>query len=235
VLLVPQFLATTRGGLDEPKVLAVDRQSLFLAALQELLTGSPLNAEVTSVTRSDVALEYHKEAKYDLLLVDVRAEPFSGPDLAEMLREMGDPTPVMLLGESEDHRLLLEALSGPASGYFTKDISLEEFVDGVQAVLRGHKAVGRSLLQLALARIAGGALPATNPLTQLSPAERSILAMIGEARSVPSIADARGISQKTVRNHLASIYRKLDLRSRTEAVIWAVRMGLTSGVGASSQ
>jgi DNA-binding NarL/FixJ family response regulator len=52
--------------------------------------------------------------------------------------------------------------------------------------------------------------------------------MIGEAKSIPVIAAARGISHKTVRNHLANIYRKLELRSRTEAMLCAARMGLTT-------
>jgi DNA-binding CsgD family transcriptional regulator len=52
--------------------------------------------------------------------------------------------------------------------------------------------------------------------------------MIGQAQSIPSIAASRGISHKTVRNHLAKIYRKLDLHGRTEAMLWAARMGLTS-------
>src|SRR5437588_9954400 len=56
--------------------------------------------------------------------------------------------------------------------------------------------------------------------------ELDILTMIGQAKSIPAIAASRGISHKTVRNHLANIYRKLDLRSRTEAMLCAARMGL---------
>ncbi|HEX2681166.1 MAG TPA: LuxR C-terminal-related transcriptional regulator, partial [Candidatus Dormibacteraeota bacterium] len=59
--------------------------------------------------------------------------------------------------------------------------------------------------------------------------ELEILAMIGQARSIPAIAASRGISNKTVRNHLAKIYRKLELHGRTEAVLWAARMGITGG------
>jgi DNA-binding NarL/FixJ family response regulator len=62
----------------------------------------------------------------------------------------------------------------------------------------------------------------------LSPTELAILAQIGQAKSISTIATSRGISPKTVRNHLASIYRKLDLRSRTEAMLCAVRMGLVA-------
>jgi DNA-binding NarL/FixJ family response regulator len=65
-------------------------------------------------------------------------------------------------------------------------------------------------------------------LSRLSRTETEILAMVGAAKSVQSIATARGISQKTVRNHLANIYKKLELRSRTEAMLCAARMGLTA-------
>ena len=61
---------------------------------------------------------------------------------------------------------------------------------------------------------------------KLSPTELEILTMIGKAQSVPTIAASRGISNKTVRNHLAKIYQKLELHGRTEAVLWAARMGL---------
>jgi DNA-binding NarL/FixJ family response regulator len=62
---------------------------------------------------------------------------------------------------------------------------------------------------------------------QLSPTELEIIAMIGQAQSIPAIAASRGISHKTVRNHLAKIYRKLELHGRTEAMLWAARQGLT--------
>jgi DNA-binding CsgD family transcriptional regulator len=66
------------------------------------------------------------------------------------------------------------------------------------------------------------------PLDQLSEAERSILLMVGEAQSTRAIAASRGISQKTVRNHLVNIYRKLEVRNRSEAIVWSARAGLTS-------
>jgi DNA-binding CsgD family transcriptional regulator len=59
---------------------------------------------------------------------------------------------------------------------------------------------------------------------RLSPTERIILSLLGQAHSTRAIAAARGISDKTVRNHLASIYRKLEVRNRSEAIIWSLRM-----------
>jgi DNA-binding NarL/FixJ family response regulator len=98
----------------------------------------------------------------------------------------------------------------------------------VRAVLAGHRAVGASVMRRVLARLNGTeATPQRPGLDQLSPTELDILAMVGGASSVEQIALTRGISQKTVRNHLANIYRKLDLRSRTEAMLCAARLGLT--------
>ena len=120
------------------------------------------------------------------------------------------------------------ALHTTVAGLFTKDAPLDEFLVGVQTVLSGHRAVGSNLMGMVLARLSDSTTQARRPAGQLSPTELDILTMIGEAKSIPVIAAARGISHKTVRNHLANIYRKLELRSRTEAMLIAARMGLTT-------
>jgi len=144
------------------------------------------------------------------------------------LSQLSPRVPVILLGEPEDERLMTAALQTSVAGLFTKNASLDEFLVGVQTVLSGHRAVGANLMGLVLSRLSDGAPHARRPASQLSPTELDILTMIGEAKSIPVIAAARGISHKTVRNHLANIYRKLELRSRTEAMLCAVRMGLTA-------
>jgi len=120
------------------------------------------------------------------------------------------------------------ALHTSVAGLFTKDARLDEFLVGVQTVLSGHRAVGSNLMSMVLARLSDTMPNSRRAASQLSPTELDILTMIGEAKSIPVIAAARGISHKTVRNHLANIYRKLDLRSRTEAMLCAARMGLTA-------
>jgi DNA-binding CsgD family transcriptional regulator len=72
--------------------------------------------------------------------------------------------------------------------------------------------------------LAGGRQPdPSGQWNRLSASERSILTMVGLAHSTRSIAAARGISPKTVRNHLANIYRKLQLKNRSEAILWSAR------------
>jgi len=161
----------------------------------------------------------------DLVFCELRAEPLAGVEFVRTLAADGATPPVILLGDQDDGSELAGALATSAAGLFTKDAGLQEFLGGVQAVLSGHRAIGAGLMDLLLDRL-NQPRTVPPPKSQLSPTELEILSMIGRAQSVPSIASSRGISNKTVRNHLARIYRKLELHGRTEAVLWAARMGL---------
>lgn len=208
------------------RVLLIGRQPLFLSALASLLTPPPVGARVQFARDSDTGLAMAGRGTTDLVFCDARSEPIPAIELAERLAQASPAVPVIVLGEPEDERLLLAALHSKVAGVFPKSAGLEEFLVGVQVVLRGHKAIGSSLMTTVLRRLAENSQPGRRPASQLSPTEIDILTMIGEAKSVPVIAAARGISNKTVRNHLANIYRKLELRSRTEAMLCAARMGL---------
>jgi DNA-binding NarL/FixJ family response regulator len=211
-----------------PSLLLIDRQPLFLAALGSLLAAPPVGARIQVAHDSHAGLELALRGGIQLVFCEVRSEPVRALDLVERLWQMKPPVPVILLGESEDERLMAAALQTTVAGLFTKDSRLDEFLVGVRTVLSGHRAVGSNLMGLVLARMNDSSVQARRPAGQLSPTEIEILTMIGEAKSIPVIAAARGISHKTVRNHLANIYRKLDLRSRTEAMLCAARMGLTA-------
>lgn len=211
------------------RTLVIDSQPLFLAALSTLLGAEPLSAGVTTCARTDIGLDMARASKVDVVFCEVRAVPMSGPEFVSVLAEELPGVPVILLGDRNDEPLLTEALTSVAAGFFTKDAGLDEFLVGVQAVLSGHRAIGASLMGRVLERLKHQ--PTTDsrrPGNQLSPTEVEILVMIGHAESIPAIAASRGISHKTVRNHLAKIYRKLELHGRTEAMLWAARSGLTN-------
>jgi DNA-binding NarL/FixJ family response regulator len=212
------------------RALIIDSQPLRVAALARLLAHSPLQAMVSTASRSDDGLQMASQHPVDLVLCDVKAHPTSGAEVAQALSGETHSVPVVLLGEGEDEELLLAALRSPAAGLFTHDVMVEEFLAGVTTVLAGHRAIGAVVMSRLIHRMDQIPQPDSGRFAgQLSPTELEILRMIGRAQSVPSIASVRGISRKTVRNHLAKIYRKLELHGRTEAMLWAARAGLTSG------
>ncbi|HSR26583.1 MAG TPA: response regulator transcription factor [Candidatus Eisenbacteria bacterium] len=212
-----------------PRVVVVDGQALFMEALAGLLARPPLSAVARTVARSDDALALLAGEPADLVLCDLRVQPTPFRSFLAALGELPRAPAVIVLAELDDEPALLAEIDTDAAGLFTKDCDPEQFLEGVRAVLAGHRAVGANVMRRLVARLNGTeAAPPRPGLDQLSPTELDILAMVGAASSVEQIAQARGISQKTVRNHLANIYRKLDLRSRTEAMLCAARMGLTS-------
>jgi len=210
-------------------VLVVDSQALFIEALAGLLARPPLRAVPRTAMRSDSALELLTRQSADVVLCDLRIQPMPFRSFLAALRELPVTPPVMVLADADDEQALIAEIETDVAGLFTKNSDPEQFLEGVRAVLAGHRAVGANVMRRLVARLNGTEPAPHRPgLDQLSPTELDILAMVGAASSVEQIALARGISQKTVRNHLANIYRKLDLRSRTEAMLCAARMGLTS-------
>jgi len=214
-------LATTSGP---PTILIVDRQALFVAAVASLLSASPLGARVIAMANSDRALEAAAQGAADVVLCELAAEPTSGAEVVRALA--GNPSVrVILLSEPGEEHTLIDLLNSGAAGLFSKATSPEEFIAGVGAVLAGHVAVCHNVFKQTMVRLTP--LPAiATRLDELSPSERQILVMIGQAVSVPDMAEARGSSAKTIRNHMASIYRKLNVTNRTQAMLYAARLGL---------
>jgi DNA-binding NarL/FixJ family response regulator len=216
-------------ALDRPRILVVDGQPLFVVVLSHLLAGPSLRARTLAAETTESALEILRRESVDVILCDVRVSPLSFREFLAEVEGLPHAPPVVLLADVQDEGLLLAAIETRAAGFFTKDAEPTQFLEGIRSVLHGHRAVGANVMRMLVARLSGEESANARPgLGRLSRTEIDILTMVGAARSVQSIAAARGISQKTVRNHLANIYRKLELRSRTEAMLCAARMGLTA-------
>lgn len=206
----------------------VDGQPLFVVVLSHLLSGPGLRARTHAAQTTDAAFEVLRSGSVDVVLCDVRVGPMSFREFLTEVGQLPGAPPVILLADAQDEGLLLAAMETRAAGFFTKDAEPAQLLEGIRCVLVGHRALGSSVVQTLVARLNGEDSESARPgLGRLSRTEVDILAMVGAARSIQSIAASRGISQKTVRNHLANIYRKLELRSRTEAMLCAARMGLT--------
>jgi DNA-binding NarL/FixJ family response regulator len=195
----------------------------------------PLNAETQIATRSEDIVARALAGAVDLVICDMMAEPLDGNAVVSVLARKCPGVPVMLLGELDEMAGALPLLLQGAAGVFTKDVVPADLVAGVEAVLAGHQALGANLLQMALA--SGVVLSSTvaEAANRLSPAERKVLVLVGRGMSVPEIAAARQIAHKTVRNHLTSIYRKLDLENRAQATLFAARLEQLAGGDGSAQ
>ena len=126
-----------------------------------------------------------------------------------------------------DKEVLADAIRAGASGYLVKDCSTEEVAEAVRMAVQGDTALSPQLAATMLDEVRRLDVPDTAEEDRvITKREEEVLQLIADGCSTPEVAEQLYISQKTVKNHLASIYQKLDARDRTQAVLQAVRMGI---------
>ena len=163
----------------------------------------------------------------DVVLMDVTMPDIDGVEATRQLKARLPGTCVIMLTMHADQDVLAEAIRAGANGYLVKDCSVDEIALAIDAVVTGETALSPRLAASMLAEVrrqeSGG-----QDERVITPREEEVLQLIADGCSTPEVAEQLFISQKTVKNHLASIYQKLDARDRTQAVLQAVRMGIVS-------
>jgi DNA-binding NarL/FixJ family response regulator len=136
-------------------------------------------------------------------------------------------TQVVMLTMHADQEVLASAIRAGASGYLVKDCSTEEIASAVRMAASGETALSPQLAASMLNEVRKwDKAAAAEEERVVTKREEEVLQLIADGCSTPEVAAKLYISQKTVKNHLASIYQKLDARDRTQAVLQAVRMGI---------
>ena len=130
---------------------------------------------------------------------------------------------IVMLTMHMDRDIIDRAIKAGAVGYLTKDCSVTEVADACRMAANGDLALSPKLAELMLSEARKSDLGEERLITKR---EEEVLQLIADGLSTPEVASKLYISQKTVKNHLASIYEKLNARDRTQAVLLAVRMGI---------
>jgi DNA-binding NarL/FixJ family response regulator len=163
----------------------------------------------------------------DVILMDVTMPNCDGVEACRRVIESGSDTRVVMLTMHADQEVLANAIRAGAIGYLTKDSSTREIADAVRMAVEGDTVLSPQLARTMLEEVRKLDAPGTQEAERvISDREVEVLQLIADGCSTPEVAAQLYISQKTVKNHLASIYQKLDARDRTQAVLAAVRMGI---------
>jgi two-component system nitrate/nitrite response regulator NarL len=209
------------------KVIIIDDHTLFREGLQRLLTRHEIDV-ISSVSNGDDGLKSIKNLFPDIILLDLRMPDLSGIEVLKNIRQINKALPVVMLTTSDDEKDLIEALRNGASGYLLKDMEPDDLVVALKDVLKGETIVAPNLVQI-LAKFHQGddtEINITNLISTLTPRENEILELLAEGQSNKLIAKNLGISDGTVKLHVKSILRKLEIHSRVEAAVIAVEHGL---------
>jgi two-component system, NarL family, response regulator DegU len=171
------------------------------------------------------AVQLVDELRPELVIMDVTMPVLGGIEATRRLHAVYPELPIVILTMHDEEALREEALRAGASAFLTKDSSMQEVVATAIATAAGE-ALSAELASSILSELAPATPVVASEPSPLTRREEEILQLIADGYSTSEVAARLFISGKTVKNHLASVYDKLDARDRTQAVLSAVRIGI---------
>lgn len=200
---------------DTIRVLVVDDHALHRDGIREIL-GQQSDLEVVGEAESaERALVLVNQLHPSVVLMDIRLPGINGIDATRRIRRDHPGTKVLVVTAYDDDEYVRSALEAGASGHLSKAAPGRELVEAVRAVATG----GTVINPIALTHLLAGANAASLPASELTGRELAVLRLLAEGLHNKQVATRLGISRRTVERHCDSIYAKLGVGSRTEAVV----------------
>lgn len=217
------------GPLGEPiRVLIVDDHALFRQGLRTVVEGEPDMEVVAEADDGSQAVTHAGDLLPDVVFMDIRMPRQSGIDACMAVKEVAPSARIVMLTVSDEESDLYQAIKAGASGYLLKHLSLTEVPGAVRAVHGGQSLINPSMASTLLDEFASMSSGASQhqqevPTPRLTSREMEVLRLVATGLNNRDIAKQLFISENTVKNHVRNILEKLQLHSRMEAVVYAVR------------
>lgn len=202
------------------KVLVVDDHAVMRAGLVELLAGADDIEVVGTAGDGEEAVSRARELAPSVVLIDLQMPVMDGVSATRAIVAEG-LADVLVLTSFSDGERIMSALDAGAVGYLLKDADPDEVLSGIRAVTRGESPIHpKAARQMLTARGAGGGA------AELTPREEEVLRLVRQGLANKQIARRLGISERTVKAHLTSVFATIGVTDRTQAALWAERQGL---------
>src|SRR5688572_11660048 len=199
------------------RVLVVDDHALLRTGVANIINHEPDLRVVAEAGNGLEAIRAYEQHRPDVTLLDLRMPVMEGVEAVRRIRELDPHALVIVLTTYDTDDEIASALKAGAKAYVLKDISADELVSCIRKVLAGQTY----LAPAAAAKLAEGVTR-----VQLTPREMATLRLMADGKANKEIATELEISERTVKTHLAHLFEKLGVTSRTEAVKVATRRGL---------
>ena len=208
------------------RILIVEDHAVVRQAMRVMLEMEPELSIVGEAQDGEEALQLAEQLQPDLVLMDIRMEGMDGVEATRRLRQDHPDIGILVLTGFGEDAVLLKAVEAGAHGFLLKDASALEVKDAILRVVEGESLVTPSLLRKLLEEFAHREREAQPAHADLTPREMEVLAALARGMSNEEIAKELVISQKTVKTHLGSIFSKLHVEGRVQAMLYAIRNGL---------
>jgi DNA-binding NarL/FixJ family response regulator len=211
------------------RVLLVDDDDLMRAGITAVLSSDETIEVVGEAPDGRAAVERTIVLRPDVVLMDVRMPDLDGIAATREVLAVSPDVKVVILTTFEQDDYVFGALSAGASGFLLKRTRPEELIAGIHTIAAGDSLLSPSVTRTVIHRMAQQPTPDASSearLNEITPREREVLELIARGLSNGQIAGALFVEESTVKTHVRSIFRKLRLRDRVQAVIFAYESGV---------
>lgn len=210
--------------MEKIRVMVVDDHLVVREGLITLLETFPDFNLVGEASSGKEAIRQCAQVKPDVILMDLVMPDLSGVEATRTIRQRHPEAQVLAVTSFKETEMVRGVLEAGAIGYLLKTVSADELADAIRSAHRGELTVASDASSVVLEAIA--APPAPAPGRDLTERELEVLELLVEGLSNNEIASRLDVSPNTVKNHLRSIYSKLDVSTRTAATTLAIKHGL---------
>ncbi len=218
------MLMTDNRSQSSIRVLLADDHKVVRAGIRQFLEQNPHLLVIAEASDGQEACQLIEQQNPDVVVLDIQMPKMSGIEVTRWIRAHHLTTGVLILTAYDDDPYVQAVLQAGANGYVMKSAEPQEIAQGVVDVFNGKSVLDATLAQKLFSRLAKSEdNPVAEPLTER---ELEVLTLAGRGLTNKAIAVQLGISDRTVQNHLANIFNKLQAENRTEAVMRAVALGL---------
>ena len=208
---------------DIQTILVVDDHPLFRKGVIQLVQAAPEFRFVGEASSGGEGIRLAQALQPDMILLDLNMNDMNGVEVLKAIKDAGLDSRVIMLTVSDQAEDLIAALQSGADGYLLKDMEPEDLMAHLTEAARGRIAITPRLTQLLAVSLRDMARPRNPDEAGLTDQESRILEHIADGKSNKLIARELNIAEGTVKVHVKHLLKKLNLRSRVEAAVWADR------------
>ena len=215
--------------MDKIKILLYDDHSLIRKGLEQLLELEGDIEVIGEASNGKEAVEKAIQLNPDVILMDVNMPVQNGVNAIRELKENGCKAKVVVLTIHDDQEYLVEAVKVGADGYIMKDAEIDHLIKAIRDVYRGETYIQPNLTSRLIRdfeKMTYHSVKKQIEENNLTQREIEVLMLIADGKNNREIADELYISEKTVKNHVSNIFRKIDVSDRTQAAIYVFKNNL---------
>lgn len=204
------------------KVMLVDDYALIREGIKQLLEFDGSIDVIEQASDGAECLEKLQHVQPDILLLDINMPNVNGIEVLEEIKKKNIPVKVLMLTVHSEAEYLVQAVDIGANGYILKDSGSEELKKAIQSVMDGDSYIQPSLIPSLNSRLVNRDID-KEKIAALTKREMEILTQIAGGMFNKEIAMNLNISERTVKNHISNIFKKIDVSDRTQAAVFAIR------------